>query len=284
MTSQLVAQTSTSFGELVQFHAHLDVIGLAAALLIGYFYGLKVLEGRYAPRGEVAVTPGQKQLFVLGVLVMVAVSSYPIHDIGEQSLFMFHTIEHLAIALVVPPLLLAGTPWWLLRALLKPVLPAVKLLTKPIVALVIFNATIGLLHAPQVVEAMLTNDAYHFVAHFALFFSAIIMWWPVLGPIPDTPQLAPFNRIGYLFLQSLVPTIPASFLMLGSEPLYGIYETLPRLWGISAHTDQVLAGFIMKFGGGLLLWGAMAWVFFSWYAEEQRFGVSRPDRNQQLPS
>ncbi len=269
----LVGQASTSLGELISFHAHLDVLGAGAALLIGYFYGLHALADRYAPRGEIAVTRRQQQLFVAGVLLMVMVSSYPIHDIGEQSLFMFHMIEHLVLALVVPPLLLVGTPWWLLRALVRPVLPAVKILTKPFVALFLFNATLGLLHAPGIVEAMLTDGFFHFGAHFAVWFTGILMWWPVIGPIPDTPQLPPFQRMGYLFLQSLVPTIPASFLTLGDDPLYKIYETFPRLWGISAHTDQVLAGFIMKFGGGLLLWGAITWVFFSWYKEEQRYGL-----------
>jgi putative membrane protein len=274
MAVQSLAQADVGFSDIVQFHAHLDVLGAAAALLIGYFYGLRVLAERYAPRGEVAVTNRQKALFVSGVATIVIVSSWPIHDIGKQSLFMFHMVEHLGLALVAPPLLLAGTPWWLLRALLRPVLPVVKLLTKPFLALFLFNATLGLLHAPGIVEAMLTNELFHFAAHFLVFFTGILMWWPVLGPIPDTPRLAPFPRMGYLFLQSLVPTVPASFLTLGDDALYKIYETFPRLWGISAHTDQVLAGFIMKFGGGLLLWGAITWVFFEWWRDEQRYGAA----------
>ena len=204
MAVQFLAQADVGFRDIVQFHAHPDVPVAAAALLIGYFYGLRVLAERYAPRGEVAVTRGQKALFVSGVATIVIVSSWPIHDIGEQSLFMFHMVEHLGLALVAPPLLLAGTPWWLLRALLRPVLPVVKLLTKPFLALFLFNATLGLLHAPGIVEAMLTNELFHFVAHFLVFFTGILMWWPVIGPIPDTPRLAPFPRMGYLFLQSLV--------------------------------------------------------------------------------
>ena len=35
----------------------------------------------------------------------------------------------------------------------------------------------------------------------------------------------------------------------------------------------MLAGFIMKFGGGLLLWGAITWVFFDWWREEQMYGT-----------
>ena len=43
------------------------------------------------------------------VLFFVA-RSWPVHDIGDQSLFSFHMIEHLVLALVVPPMLLQGDP------------------------------------------------------------------------------------------------------------------------------------------------------------------------------
>jgi hypothetical protein len=36
-------------------------------------------------------------------------------------------------------------------------------------------------------------------------------------------------------------------------------------------SDQIIAGLIMKLGGGLILWGFIAWIFFSWYAEEQKY-------------
>jgi len=268
-----LAGTDARLGDIVEWHPHPAVLGVAAALLAGYFIGIRRLADRHAPRGEVAATGRQQGFFVAGVIMLLLVSSWPIHDIGEQSLFMFHMLEHLVLALAVPLLLLLGTPWWLLRALLRPVLPVVKVLTKPFVALFLFNATLGVIHVPGIVEAMLTNELAHFVAHAGLFVTGALMWWPVLGPIPDTPQLQPFHRMGYLFLQSLVPTIPASFMTLGDKPFYKIYETLPRLWGIPALTDQILAGFMMKFGMGLLLWSAITWVFFSWYREEQRYGV-----------
>lgn len=274
----LLGQAAADTASVVDFHFHLDTMGLVAALVLFYEYGLRRLAGAYAPQGEEAVTRRQRVFFYSGIAALFFAASWPVHDIGEQSLYMFHMIEHLTVALVVPPLLLWGVPWWLLRAVLLPVMPAVRLLTKPVVALFLFNATLGLIHVPGIVELMLTDDLFHFVSHGVLFFTAVLMWFPVIGPIPDIDRLPPFLRMGYLFLQSLVPTIPASFLTLGDQPLYKIYETFPRLWGISAHTDQVLAGFIMKFGGGFILWAGITFVFFRWYNEEQKYaGMSRVD-------
>jgi putative membrane protein len=138
---------------------------------------------------------------------------------------------------------------------------------------------LGVIHVPAVVELMVTSELAHFLLHVAVFVTGVLMWWRVVDPIPDLPSLQPFLKMGYVFLQSLVPTIPASFMTLGENPLYPIYETLPRLWGISAHTDQVIAGLIMKVGGGLLLWTVMAAIWFRWWAREQQL-----DRAMRTPT
>ena len=80
----------------------------------------------------------------------------------------------------------------------------------------------------------------------------------------------------YLFLQTVVPTVPASLLTFGARPLYRIYETFPRLWGFSALDDQQVAGLIMKVGAGFYLWVVIAAIFFRWYAREER-QAAHPD-------
>ena len=79
----------------------------------------------------------------------------------------------------------------------------------------------------------------------------------------------------FLFLQSVVPTVPASFLTFGDHPLYHFYEHVPRLWGISALHDMQDAGLIMKIGGGVVLWVVIAIVFFRWYADEEGRATGR---------
>lgn len=271
----LVGALPTTTSEVLAFHLHLDVIGLLLGLALAYELGIRRLAAHYAPRGEIAVTRRQRLAFYSGIALLAIVSSWPVHDIGAGSLFIFHMIEHMVFGLVAPPLLLWGVPWWLMRLAVRPILPVMRILTKPFVALFIFNAVLGLIHVPGIVELMLTSELFHFGAHGVVLITGVLMWWPVVGPIPDIPKLPPFYRMGYLFLQSLVPTIPASFLTLGDRPLYKIYETLPRLWGISPHADQVIAGLVMKLGGGLLLWGFIAGTFFTWYAEETSLDDAR---------
>ncbi|MGB9358698.1 MAG: cytochrome c oxidase assembly protein [Acidimicrobiia bacterium] len=254
----------------ITFHPHLDVYGVAIALIFIYEFGIRRLAGRYAPPGKPPVTTAQRVMYYAGVIFLLISSTWPLHDIGEQRLYLFHMTEHMLITLVVPPLLLGGMPGWLMHALVEPFIPLLKVITRPMFTLVFFNVWLAFIHVPSVVELMLTNDFFHFFAHLVLFISAVLMWWPVMDPIPETKTLAPFGKMGYLFLQSLVPTIPASFMTLGETPLYEIYTTFPRLWGIDVMTDQIIAGLIMKIGGGLVLWVAIAWVFFSWYDEEQK--------------
>lgn len=38
--------------------------------------------------------------------------------------------------------------------------------------------------------------------------SGLALWWPALSPLPELPALELLPRIGYLFAQMLVPTIP----------------------------------------------------------------------------
>ena len=96
-----------------------------------------------------------------------------------------------------------------------------------------------------------------------------------LSPLPEVPRLQPLARLLFLFLQSVVPTIPASFLTFGSTPLYSFYNHVPRLFGMSELTDMQVAGVVMKIGVGFALWVLITILFFKWYSAEE---VPTPSR------
>jgi putative membrane protein len=98
----------------------------------------------------------------------------------------------------------------------------------------------------------------------------------VLSPVAEIPRLSYPAQMLYLFAQSIVPTVPASFLTFGSSPLYPFYAAAAPLAGLDPVLDQRIAGLIMKLLGGLILWGVIAVLFFRWHAEDEATGADAP--------
>jgi putative membrane protein len=224
--------------------------------------------------GEPADRRRRTTLFSVGMACLWLGADWPVHDLAEGYLYSVHMAQHLLFTLVAPPLLIAGMPAWMWRDILRPrwLFVAFRFLTRPIVALILFNGLLLFTHWPEIVEASVRSEPTHFTLHVLLFGSAIVMWWPVMSPLVELPALAPPAQMMYLFAQSLAPTIPASFLTFGHTLLYPVYGTFPRIWGISALNDQLIAGLLMKLVGGFILWGFVATIFFRWYAREERDG------------
>jgi putative membrane protein len=255
------------------WHPHVDAWLLVLALAAAYAVAVIRIGPRHVAPGEPSVGKLQAVCFSLGLVAIWLASDWPVHDIAEELNYSMHMVQHLVLSMVAAPLLLLGTPAWMLRAILRPPSPlfrTARFLARFLPALIVFNLVLVLTHWPALVDASLRNHAVHFLVHALIFVSALIIWMPVLSPLPEIPRLSPPPRMIFLFLQSVVPTVPASFLTFGSSPLYRFYEGVPHLWGLSTVDDQRLAGLIMKIGAGLLLWLLIAVIFFRWAGEEDR--------------
>ena len=246
---------------------------LCVVLLCGYFLALDYVGPKRVQPGETVATRGQKRNAILSVLTILVAAEWPIHTLAERYLYSVHMFQHLLLVLVAAPLMIAATPPWMARAVLPgPLMKVARQVTRPLPALIIFNSVLVFTHWPTMVDASVHSEWAHFGLHCFLYVSALIMWMPVLSPILELPRLSYPGQMIYLFLQSLVPTVPASFLTFGSRPLYHVYETFPRM-GISALTDQRFAGIEMKLLGGAILWALLVAIFIKWYRLESREGI-----------
>lgn len=260
-------------GSLWQWHPHLDVWLLVAILVGGYLYAIRRLGPSHAPGGGELVSRRQAICYFSGVVMLWIGADWPIHDVAEGYLFSVHMVQHMIFSFIAAPLLLMGTPAWLLRLALRPrwLLNAVRSLTRPLAAFLLFNAVIAVTHWPALVNQSVQSELLHFTLHSILFVASVLMWWPVVDPLPETRRLSQPGKMLYLFAQSILPTVPASFLTFGDHPIYSFYAHAPRLW-LDAVTDQRIAGLLMKLGGGLLLWAVIGVIFFRWHALEETGG------------
>jgi putative membrane protein len=253
----------------LDWHLHADVVLLCATLIGAYLYAINVLRTRLSDAGRVRGT--QVVLFFLGVFAIFVATGTPVHDLSEQYLLSMHMLQHLLLTLVAPPLLIAGVPGWLWEAILggRRVLPIAKVVLHPLVTFGVFNFLIVVTHLPFVVDYALREHWFHFVVHAGLVGSALMMWWPVVGGIQALPRLTYPYQMAYLFVQSILPAVIASFITFSRTAAYEFYEQAPRVGGISAVEDQQIAGGIMKMSGTLILWTFIGVAFFRWYAKEE---------------
>ncbi|MDE0805429.1 MAG: cytochrome c oxidase assembly protein [Acidimicrobiales bacterium] len=252
--------------EGVAFEFRADAWVLMIGLAAGYFWALRNLGPRLSTdAARQGVERRQRRRFIAGLFVLGATVSWPIDTIGDGYLFSIHMLQYLIMSFVAAPLLVAGTPGWLLDALTEPVRPFVRRITRPVVALLTFNTVLVVSHWPGLVDVYLRNNPVHFGMHVLWVTAALIFWMPILSPCPDRyPRLSPPMQMVYLFLSSVIPTFPASFLTWAETPFYPAYAEAPRLWGISAIQDIQTAGLVMKLGGGIFLWTFITVLFFRW--------------------
>ena len=257
-----------AFADPWRFQPNFEVYVLVAFLVGAYIYTVRTIGPSAVPIGQRPISRRHVVCFVLAMVVLFVASTWPIHQIGEEYLYSVHMVQHTLMSMVLPPLLLFSTPEWLLRALLGEgrVWATFRFLTKPVIAGVLYNALTMVLHIPGVVNTATTNGPLHFALHLLLVLLAVLMWMPVVGPIPEL-QMGWGGKMVYLFLMGVVPTVPSGWMAFADKAVYSHYGDQPvRVWGMSALDDQQLAGLIMKVFTGWYMWSIIIFMFFKRFA------------------
>ena len=261
------AAGSTDFWRWVP---HPEVWLLVVGVTALYVYAARVIGPKVVPAGAPAVTRSQKRWFAFGILLLWAAADWPVHDVGEEYLYFVHMIQHTVLTLVMPPVMLLATPEWLARLVLGTGRTDrwVHKLARPVPAALIFNALALFLHWQYVVNTASGNGLFHYGVHTAIVTAAFLLWIPVCGPLPELRISVPAQML-YLFVTSIVPTVPGAWLVFAEGAVYKVYDIPQRMFGISVTTDQQVAGAIMKLGAGTYLWVVITMLFFKWSARQE---------------
>jgi cytochrome c oxidase assembly factor CtaG len=232
------------------------------------------------------------------VVILVALAS-PIDTLADK-LFWVHMVQHVLLLSVAAPLIVLGAPWmsiWrplplgLRRTLAKTIarspwcapLRALKVLARPIPALVAFSADLIFWHIPFAYDAAVGNRAIHDLEHTTFLVFGILLWAQVINSPPLRARLSQIHRVYYIVAASIVGWVIALVLIFASSPLYPLYAHLAhRPGGISALTDQQLAGGVMLVPGSLAMTLYVFIQIYIWMGLDQTDGPSRGRARERL--
>ena len=240
-------------------------------LMVGaYFLLVGPLRHRFP--GSSPATPKQVGCFVLAVAAIFFSLQGPLHELSDYFLFSAHMVQHLVLILLMPPFLLAAIPDWMLRPVVrrKWVGRVARWLTLPLVAFSLNNVIFLAWHFPVPYDLMMRDHTVHITMHLMIMVTGVIMWWPVMSPLPELPRIAAPLQMIYLFLVGIPMMISAALITFSKTPLYQWYVEAPRLFALDPLQDQRLGGVIMWVPGGLVLWIAITYVYFRWTHREIR--------------
>jgi cytochrome c oxidase assembly factor CtaG len=244
-------------------------IVIGAVLIVGlYLYAIGPLRKRhhYEPASK-----GQVFAFLMGLGLMFLALVSPLDELGDSYLFSAHMVQHLILTMVGPPLLLIGTPEWFIRPIVrnKMLFAIARFLTYPAIAFVVFNADFFIWHTPALYNATLENQNIHILEHLTFIIFGMLNWWPIFSPSKDLPRLSIGGQTLYMFVSGMPIVLLGAGLTFAS-PLYAPYIAAPRVWGISAATDQQLGGLIMWVPGNIIFIIIMSALFLRWMQKKEK--------------
>jgi cytochrome c oxidase assembly factor CtaG len=238
--------------------AVLAPIGL---LVLVYVRRLRAARREEGGRGA---GPLRALAFAGGILALLAAVASPIDGLGADYLFSAHMVQHVLLGDIAPLLLLLS----LSRVILRPVTRRLTdvesrlgRLASPWTGLALWLSLMYLWHVPALYDAALENPFVHVLEHASFFTAGVCVWWPLIQPVPMRHRLEGFQTVAYIGSAKFGLAALGLYLTWSSSVFYPYYESVPRIWGLSAISDQNAGGAIMMVEQSLTFVIALAFLF-----------------------
>lgn len=243
---------------LVDFAGVHPGVWIATAAICAVYIGA----GRLAHR-----KPSQRQAAWFAIALLALLFTYGgLQEFVAERIFAMRMLQHFLMVLVVPPLLLLGLPDWMVRPVVmnRAVRPIARILTHPVVAFCLFCIVFVPAHFPPILDRMCREPRFDLYLHLAFLVVGLLMWWPILSPLPEMPRLSYPLQILYIFLLMIPMTAVAAPITFADRVVYTWYGAGPNGWGLKPMDDQILGGLIMWVGQGVYLIAVFTTIFIEW--------------------
>ena len=217
----------------------------------------------------------------IGVLALALIS--PLDGLSEAS-FAAHMTQHVLLAVVAPPFLVAGGMmlglFWALPLRQRLALARVvqrtawlrgvwRALSMPATAWLVHMLAIWSWHAPPLYELALRSDAAHALEHLSFLGSAMLLWWTIIYPRAQRRTAYAIGIVS-LFATAMHTGVLGALITFSHRVWYPSQAAGAASLGLTAIEDQQLAGLIMWVPAGLLYVVAMSALFVAWLGSSSR--------------
>jgi putative membrane protein len=243
----------------------------ALPLLVLLFWLPYERRARTLAREQRTIPAWRKGCFAAGLIVVAAALSPPVDKLSDQ-LLVAHMAEHLLIGDIGALLIVLGFTGPLLAPLLRNrIIGRLRVLTHPVVAVVVWGVNFYLWHIPALYQAALRHDPIHALEHATFLGFGIAMWMALLGPLPKPAWFTNSWQLVYIIAVRLIGAVLGNALVFGGAVFYPYYHAGDAHWHIGSLADQIAAGSVMMVEESFLTIGLFCWLFLKVAREgEQR--------------
>ena len=254
-----------------RYHWTFDPAQLILLALYVVIYLRRFIHAREEAGGRGA---GPLQLAAFGgaVLVMLAALVSPIDALGEDYLFSMHMVQHILLGDIAPLLLLLSLSRMIMRPAtrrLSRIERRLGALASPPAFIALWLGLVYLWHIPALYDAALNRAGVHALEHICFFTAGVLVWWPLIQPVPMRRRLTGVQPLMYIFAAKVGLAVLGIYLAWSTGVAYDYYTHVPRVWGLSAIEDQNVRGAIMLAEQSLVLVTVMAVLFVRMLAQSE---------------
>lgn len=207
-----------------------------------------------APSGA-GPAPAQRRLALRGAWALTVVLYVSPLCALSSTFFTVRVVHHLALVLVMAPLLVFGLEPWLRRW-------PMPLWTCTALSTVVF----WLWHAPAPYAAALSSDAVYALMQLTLLASAVAFWAAVR-------RAGPPLAIAAVLVSTVLMGLLGALITFAARPLYPPHFASALSWGVAPLEDQQLAGILMWAPGSIAYLAAAVWIGWRWMSAERARGA-----------
>jgi putative membrane protein len=250
---------------------------LAGGAYLARWRRVRAPSGTRHTRGR-ADAPVWRLCCFAGALFAVLVALVSPLDALAEELFSMHMLQHVLLLDLAPILAILGFT----KVLLRPLTRAVGALERragalahPAFAVVLYVAVIWSWHAPAAYDLALRHPLVHVLEHVSFLAAGTLYWWHLLSPIRARLRLGGMGPVVYMASTKLLVGALGMGLAFAPSALYPYYVHHARVWSLSAHDDQSIAGLVMALEQSLVMGVALVALFVRMLAESEREQLRR---------